>query len=324
MRVTMPSEKIGHPSKNTPATKGQFVAPAHVVEAEVTVNHVTVSPGNKWGGSIMPTTGYMDTFRDTAAVCLEWINSPWMAGRECEREKVLLCPLFLPPTSSWTHVHQLPQHLHLALMRVSLASTHKGMSDPSQRTSTPTSYDVWPLIHYSLILKTQESVWWKIILRTCIFSLPVRFRLRERNPGCFLHPSHGVCMWIAWGGSCGFEVACLSISFTHDVWTVMLSCGPGATREHNCCSVTTSTAASVFKIWRLLHLYVAPLFTECICPRRPSVYAQWDYSRSRHGVQGNVAFLLRDRLTATDEGRDLKVTVSLVTTCFFQSPISTI
>lgn len=104
---------------------------------------------------------------------------------------------------------------------------------------------------------------------------------------------HSVCMWIAWGGSCWFETACLSNSFTHDAWTVMQASGPQ--EKHTVAvPVFTSTAAFVLTIWRLSHLQVAPLFTVSISPRRPSVYAQWDYGKSRLGVQGNAVFLLRD------------------------------
>lgn len=59
-------------------------------------------------------------FEGHSTVCLEWICSPWKAGRECVREKrsyFYPCPFF--SASNWTHVHQLPLLLHLALIRVS-------------------------------------------------------------------------------------------------------------------------------------------------------------------------------------------------------------
>lgn len=64
------------------------------------------------------------------------------------------------------------------------------------------------------------------------FYLPVYFRLRDINPGYFLSTSCDICMWIAWGGSCWIEAACLSISFTHDAMTVMLSCGPAGHKRN--------------------------------------------------------------------------------------------
>lgn len=52
-------------------------------------------------------------------------------------------------------------------------------------------------------------------------------------------------------------------------------------KTQHCCSVNTSTAVSLFKMWGLSHLYVAPLLTECIGPRRPSVLSRWDYSKKQ-------------------------------------------
>lgn len=105
----------------------------------------------------------------------------------------------------------------------------------------------------------------------------------ERNLCWFLGTSHAVCIWMAGGGSCWFEAACPSISFTHDVWTAMLeAAGLEATGEtQHCCSVNTSNAVSLFKMWGLSHLYVASLLTECIGPRRPSVFSRWDYSKKQ-------------------------------------------
>lgn len=109
-----------------------------------------------------------------------------------------------------------------------------------------------------------------------IFSLLVHFISKERNPGCFfLGTSHGLCMWTAWGGSCWFEAACLSNSFTHVVWTVMLSCGPGGHNRNtqllfcyclNCCfcilNLKTVTSVCFSFIYRV-HL---PTQTKCVCP----------------------------------------------------------
>lgn len=59
----------------------------------------------------------------------------------------------------------------------------------------------------------------------------------------------------------------------------------------------TFSSAPVFKIRRLLHLYVDSLFTECIGPHRPSAFAQRGYCKSRHGEQKNIISLLRQSVT---------------------------
>lgn len=128
---------------------------------------------------------------------------------------------------------------------------------------------------------------------------------------------HSVCMWFAREGSCWFKAACLSISSPCDAWTVTQASGPQEKHTY-VVPVITSTAAFVLTIWRLLHLQVAPWFTVSVSPRRPSVDAQWDYGRSRLGVQGKAVFLLR--LPQTRGG--IYKSVSLVTTYYLHSPIS--
>lgn len=110
------------PFKSTPTKKDS------VVKAEVTVNCVTVSSGNKWGRSIMPNPGYMDMFRETLGLSA-WNEFYTLYGwkKTWESNGLSCTPLSsFYPTSNWTYVHRLIQLLHLELMSVSLTSAHKG------------------------------------------------------------------------------------------------------------------------------------------------------------------------------------------------------
>lgn len=89
-----------------------------------------------------------------------------------------------------------------------------------------------------------------------------------------------------------FEAACLSSSFTHDVWTVMLRCRPGGHKRN--------TIVVLLLLPLLLHpclksegFYISMLllYLQSASTHADQVQAQWDDSRSRHRVQGNVVFL---------------------------------
>lgn len=102
----------------------------------------------------------------------------------------------------------------------------------------------------------------------------------------------GICMWTAWGSSCWFEADCLSSSFTHDVWTVMLRCRPGG---HNRNAIVVLLLLPILLPLCLksedLYISMLLLYLQNVSAHAHQVQAHWDDSKSTHRVQGNVDFL---------------------------------
>lgn len=145
------------------------------------------------------------------------------------------------------------------------------------------------------MVKNVGFVWLHMHFLTCC--KVIVFVKSQRSPGCSLGTSHGARMWIAWGGSCWSEASWLSISFTHDARTPMLSFGPEG-RKRNAALLHSllflCLKSEEFYICTLL-LYVqsASAHADQVC--MPSG------TKSRPGVQHSVVFLLR-LLAATDKG----------------------
>lgn len=106
-----------------------------------------------------------------------------------------------------------------------------GKSDPCNGHQHPLAI-ISPTTPWFFWTQETENDWWRQDGKSVACA---QFLLRLRFYCVCVFP-HGACMWIAEGCSCWFEAARLSISFTRDVWTVMFSRRPGATRETQHCS----------------------------------------------------------------------------------------